>query len=102
VILRRSPGDADGDGFNESTGSLEVRALSDRVRLRVRPIEDGVVPSGLIEVSNLGAGEVRATLAGRLMREVVRLPDGRVLVGLDVRIDRESDVEIRVVEVNGE
>lgn len=99
VILRRSPGDADGDGFNETTGSLEVRALSGRVRLRVRPNERGVGPVGLIEVSNLGSGEVRATLAGRLMQDVVRLPDGRVLVGLDVRIERESDVEIRVVEM---
>ncbi len=102
VILRRSVGDADGDGFDESTGSLKVRALSDRVRLRVRPDEVARGPVGLIEVSELGAGEVRATLAGRLMQDVVRLPDGRVLVGLDVRIERESDVEIRVVEMSGE
>jgi hypothetical protein len=100
-LIRHRPGDSDADAFDESCGSFVIRARQSRVRLRIDPGE-GAIDRPMFEVENLPSGNVRVTADGSWIDPVIRLPDGRVLVELPMRVDRAMTLEIGVVdEIDG-
>ena len=99
-VDRTTPGDADNDGYNERLGAYQVRAgvgTGGGGRLEVT-----LTPAGsplrrpAVEASGLPAGPVLATVGGRLVESVDRLPDGRVLVELPFDLDRPATLVLRV------
>lgn len=91
-----SPGDADNDGYNEQRGAYQIVARQPRVPVVIKP---GAVPvaSPVLEIDSLPPGDVSVMVEGRLIETHDRLPDGRVLVNLPIRIDRPVTALVKVV-----
>ncbi len=94
-VDRTSDGDADNDGYNESTGAYRIVANGPRIEVRISPKDGGLVRP-VLEISGLPEGDVLATIEGRLVDKLVRTEQGHLLVDLPVRIDRETTVNVRV------
>jgi hypothetical protein len=95
--VRNSPGDPDGDGYDQSSGVYRLRARRGVVRFTIEA--RGVpLPWPMIEVEGLPAGQVRATVDGVLVQATDRLADGRVLIELPVVVEDSASVELRVVD----
>lgn len=93
-VLRTTAGDADNDGYNELSGAYQVEADGPRLELTIEP--DDVLISPVLEISGLPPGRVVVTAEGRLLDDHARLPDGRVLVKLPLRLQRALSVLVRV------
>jgi hypothetical protein len=89
-----SDGDRDNDGYNESLGAYQVTARAPRLPIRIQP---GRTPmaSPVFEIRNLPPGEVTANVEGRLLETAARLPDGRVLLNVPLRVDRPMTITVR-------
>lgn len=94
-INRNTPGDADNDGYNEKRGAYQIVARQPRIAIGIKP---GSVPaaSPVLEIDSLPPGDVSVMVEGRLIETHDRLPDGRVLVNLPIRIDRPLTVSVKV------
>ncbi len=92
---RNSAGDANNDGYAEQTGTYQLIADGPRLELRVEP-QGVAVARPVLEVRELPAGKVLATMEGVLVEAVVRLEDGRVLLELPGVLTRSTQVNIRV------
>lgn len=95
VTLRmHTPGDSDNDGYNEMLGSYQLSAKGPRVQFTLRP---GAVPcvAPYFEISDFPPGSVTAMVEGRLIESAERLPDGRVLLRLPLRVDRPMTITVR-------
>jgi hypothetical protein len=96
-VDRNTPGDANNDGYNETTGSYRIIATGPRIELRFIP---GKVPvlSPILEISGLPFGKALITLEGRLVEQSARTSRGSLLVELPAKIDRPVTVDIRIEE----
>jgi hypothetical protein len=94
-LERRTPGDANNDGYNEQRGAYQIRASGARIDVKLAPQSVALV-NPILEVSDLPPGEVLATLEGKLVEHVVRADDGRVLVMIPARIERPMTLNLRV------
>lgn len=94
-VDRSSPGDANNDGYNESSGSYEVVAFGPRIEVTLAP-RTAVLSRPVIEIAQLPGGTVLATLEGQLISSPVRLANGNVLIELPARLQRAAVVNVRV------
>jgi hypothetical protein len=92
-VLRTTPGDANNDGYNEQRGAYQLEASGGRLEFTVRPATPLVLP--VFEIAGLPAGKVLVTVEGRLVDSHDRLPDGRVLIELPMRVQRDVTVSVR-------
>lgn len=98
-VVRNQAGDANNDGYIETRGSYLLSATGARVEFRFHPRVPVHCP--VIEVADLPAGSVLATVEGRLIDRAVRLADGRLLIELPGVIERPVTVNLRVNSVPG-
>jgi hypothetical protein len=94
-LNRATPGDANNDGYNESTGSYQVLANSRQLDLTISP-RTSILAWPVLEISNLPPGEAIITVEGRLIDDIAHLPNGNLLVILPLELDRPTAVSIRV------
>jgi hypothetical protein len=94
-LSRNSPGDENNDGYCESTGAYQIIATGPRLELQIEPQTPSLVDP-VLEISGLPAGRILATMEGKLVERVERLPDGRVLIELSGAIQRPVSVSLRV------
>ena len=95
-VDRNTPGDANNDGYNETTGSYRIIAQSPRIEFRFVPARGTPDPRPVLEISGLPFGKVLATLEGRLIEGSQRAADGSLLLELPATIDRAATVDVRV------
>jgi len=93
-IDRRSLGDANNDGYNESRGCYRLIAAGPRLECTLIPRSVPLMRA-VLEVANLPPGQVLVSLEGRLVEQAIRLPDGTLLVELPGRIDRPTLLSLR-------
>ncbi|WP_428940216.1 hypothetical protein [Fontivita pretiosa] len=94
-IDRRSPGDANNDGYNESRGCYRLIASGARLECTLVP-RSAPLMRPMLEVAGLPPGQVLVSMEGRLVEQTIRLPDGTLLVELPGRIDRPTLLSLRV------
>ncbi|MGH7215582.1 MAG: hypothetical protein ACREIT_12525 [Tepidisphaeraceae bacterium] len=95
-VKRNARGDANNDGYNESTGAYQLVTHGPRLEFRVLPRAGGGLVRPVIEIEGLPPGDILATVEGRLVDDVSRLDDGDVLIELPVRIERPTEVNVKV------
>jgi hypothetical protein len=93
---RNSPGDANNDGYSEREGVYKLIASGGRVEFQIKPQAGVPVPRPVVEISGLPKGKILATMEGRLVEVMVRLPDGRVLLELPGTLTRATTVNVRI------
>ncbi|MBC7782977.1 MAG: hypothetical protein H7144_03985 [Burkholderiales bacterium] len=93
-LNRHTSGDIDNDGYNEQSGAYQIKAVTPRVEVTMRPAGTPAV-APVFEISGLTPGRVSATIEGRLIQASAVLPDGRVLIVLPVRIERPTTLIIK-------
>ncbi|HEX8340735.1 MAG TPA: hypothetical protein VF624_07495 [Tepidisphaeraceae bacterium] len=98
-VDRTSPGDVNNDGYNERRGAYQIQAAAPRLQVTLAP-QGAPVLSPVIEVDGLAAGAVQVMVEGRVFDDVARLPGGRVLIGLPLRIEKPTVIAIKVVSDN--
>lgn len=96
-LLRNTPGDADGDGYNEARGSMMLRGVSKHVTLTLAP-PAGVekVDRPAIEIQGLPEGPATVLWEGSVVKTTDRLPDGSLLVEIPATIRGPSRLEVHV------
>ena len=94
-VDRRTPGDANNDGYNERVGAYQVVAAAARIDVTLAP-RSAPLWRPMLEIAGLPAGAVLVTVEGRLVESSVRTPGGNVLIELPFKIDRPATVNIRV------
>jgi hypothetical protein len=94
-VDRDTPGDKNNDGYNELRGAYQLIANSMRFEATLRPTTPALVRP-VLEISRLPAGEVLATVEGRLIENSVRLGNGTLLLELPITIERPTTVNVRV------
>jgi hypothetical protein len=96
-VDRNTPGDANDDGYNETTGSYRIIASGPRIEMRFSPTKSPVL-SPILEISGLPLGKPLVTLEGRLIEQSTRTSAGTLLVELPAKIDRPITVNVRIEE----
>lgn len=94
-LNRRSPGDANNDGYNETLGAYLVTATKPRIEIHITPRTAQLIQPA-IQIRGLPAGKIVATLEGRLIEQTDRLDDGSVLVIPPHQIQRPVTLNVRV------
>ena len=94
-VIRNSPGDANNDGYNETTGDYRLSATGPRFEVRIVPRSPGLLRP-VFQVHGLPEGKVLATLEGRLIERMVRLPDGTLLIEIPANVERPTTLNLRV------
>jgi hypothetical protein len=94
---RNTPGDRDGDAFNDLRGAYCLRVMEGVRRLSVNVVPGGNRQRVYVEVANLPPGKVTAIWEGKVLSTPVRLEDGRVLFELPV-LAGSSRVDVSVGE----
>lgn len=92
---RRTPGDANNDGYNEQRGAYQIVAREVRLNLQITPRTARLVRP-VLEISGLPAGDVLVTSEGMLISQTQRLPDGRLLVMLPLTLERPTKISLRL------
>jgi hypothetical protein len=98
-LERNSPGDANHDGYNELEGAYRVVATDGARKLGVKLSpgdKSGAGAGAVLVVRGLAAGEVRVTVEGEMVRDVVRLADGSVMAVVPAAVERDLAVEYSV------
>ena len=96
-VDRNTPGDANNDGYNETTGSYRILATAPRIELRFTPTKSPVL-SPILEFSGFPFGKALVTLEGRLIEQSTRTSTGTLLVELPAKIDRPVTVNVTIEE----
>lgn len=94
-LHRRSAGDANNDGYNETLGAHLITATKSRIEIHISPRTPEVIQP-VFEIRGLPEGRIIATLEGQLIDEVDRLEDGTVLVIPPQRIQRPATLNVRI------
>jgi hypothetical protein len=94
-VNRSSAGDANNDGYNESTGTYQLIASGPRIEFTLTP-RTRILSRPMIEIANLPAGEAIVTVEGQLLATPRRLPNGNLLIELPSRLGRATLVNVRV------
>jgi hypothetical protein len=92
---RRSKGDANNDGYNETTATYRIISAGPRLELKINP-RTPVLIRPVLEIRGLPPGKVLATVEGKLVDKIQRLEDGSVLLELPAGIERRTTVNISV------
>jgi hypothetical protein len=96
-VDRNTPGDANNDGYNETTGSYRIIATGSRIEMRFIPTGSPIL-SPILEISGLPFGKPLVTLEGRLVDQTARTSSGTLLIELPAKIDRPVTVDVRIEE----
>lgn len=94
-VDRNTPGDANNDGYAEQSGTYQIVALLPRLEVLIAP-QTPALKNPILEIANLPAGNVLATMEGTLVKKVIRLESGRVLIELAGTLDRPTTVNVRI------
>ena len=94
-LERRSPGDANNDGYNESRAAYQIIAAGPRLEATIVP-QSVPVLRPMLEISGLPPGKVLVTIEGRLIDQVLRFDDGTLLVEIPGKIERPTEISLRV------
>jgi hypothetical protein len=95
-VNRRSDGDENNDGYNESLGAYQLSAIGPRIDVTISPRSAPLIRP-VLEIAGLPQeGRILVTVEGRLVETAGRTPRGHVLVPLPFRIDRTTTVNVRV------
>jgi hypothetical protein len=94
-LERRTPGDENNDGYNEARGAYMLVASGPRMEFTITP---GSVPTfhPVLEITGLPAGKPLVTVEGHLVENPLRLEDGTLLIEIPSKIDRPTQVNIRI------
>ncbi|MEM8873454.1 MAG: hypothetical protein AAGD32_04265 [Planctomycetota bacterium] len=93
-VVRTSPTDIDGDGFDDGRGAFVLVVNEPRAALMLEPRRPITDPA--FEMTGLPPGEVIVTFAGALSAQHTRLPDGTVLFVLPGTFEQATPIQIRV------
>jgi hypothetical protein len=94
-VDRRSAGDANNDGYNETRGAYQLIASGNRMEFSITPATPSLIRP-VLEIANLPEGKVVATVEGRLVENIARTTDGHVLIELPTRIERATTINVNV------
>jgi hypothetical protein len=94
-VERNSPGDVNNDGYNELSGTYQLKATGGRIVVTLKPKTAKLVRP-VLEIAGLPAGRITGTFEGVLVEKSIRLANGHVLVELPGSISREVTVELKV------
>jgi hypothetical protein len=94
-VDRDTPGDRNNDGYNELRGAYQLIARGNRFEATIRPGTPTLLKP-ILEIARLPAGEVLATVEGRLIEDAARLDNDTLLLELPIAIDRPTTVNVRV------
>ena len=86
-------GDADGDGFDQSQGCYCLRARAGHCRFVLTPAGAGLADA-VVRLSGRWKGPVTANSEGLALKDLVRLPDGSVLLVVPGVWERPRWVEL--------
>jgi hypothetical protein len=94
-VERNTQGDRHNTGYSETTGAYQLKAFGPRLDITLTP-RTAKLAHPVIEVTGLPEGRVLATVEGKLVDRVVRLPGGTVLVEIPSTLDRAVTLNLRV------
>jgi hypothetical protein len=94
-VNRSTSGDANNDGYNEAKGAYQIIANGPRLEIKITPNSVPVLEP-ILEITALPKGNVLVTIEGRLVEQMLRLPDGTLLVQIPAKIGRPTSVDLRV------
>jgi hypothetical protein len=94
-VERNAPGDRNHDGYAEMTGAYQLKASGARFAVTLTPHTARLVRP-VLEIAGLPPGKPVASIEGKLLEKVVRLPEGHVLVELPGTIERAVTMNLRV------
>jgi hypothetical protein len=92
---RTTPGDTDNDGYDEVRGAYQVQATASRVQLSLAPA-GAALTIPILEFKGLPAGKPTVIVEGQAIDQTARLPDGRLLVRLPIRIEKPTTITVKV------
>ena len=99
LIDRISRGDANNDGYNETTGSYQINSNgSSRVTLSITPDTNHPTMFPILEITDLPTGDVQATAEGQWLSPTRATRNGVVLLVMPLVIERPIVVTIKVVD----
>ena len=94
-IERNAPGDQNNDGYEETTGTYQLKANGSKIEATITPRTARLVRP-VLEISGLPPGRVVVNLEGRYVEKSVRLTNGHVLVEIPGTIQHPVMVNVRV------
>lgn len=94
-IERNAPGDQNNDGYEETTGTYQLKANGSKIEATITPRTARLVRP-VLEISGLPPGQVLVNLEGRYIEKSVRLANGHVLVEIPGIIQHPVTVNLRV------
>lgn len=94
-VDRNTPGDLNNDGYNESRGSYQVQASGTRLELTLSP-RDVPLAQPVLEITGMPTGKVLVTVEGRVIEDVTRLDDGTLLIEIPARINRTTEISVKL------
>jgi len=95
-IERNAPGDRNNDGYAELDGAYEV-LVYDKLSfsLTIKP-RTSILANPVLEIARVPAGKVSINMEGQLLDQMVRLPDGHLLVQIPATLQRPTTLMFRV------
>jgi hypothetical protein len=94
-VNRNTPGDGNNDGYDEVTGAYQIIATTSRLEFTLAPRAGALIrPS--VEISGLPAGPATATMAGKWVERIVRLPNNNLLLELPGEFTFPMTVNVKV------
>jgi hypothetical protein len=94
-VERNTPGDRHNDGYSETSGAYQLKAFGPRLDITLTP-RTAKLTHPVVEVVGLPAGRVLATVEGKLVERIVRLPNGTVLAEIPTTLNRAVTINLRI------
>jgi hypothetical protein len=95
-VERNHAGDANNDGYAERVGAYELVANGARLEFSIAPREGEGLMRPVVEIAGMPAGNALVNMEGRVVEDVMRLEDGRLLIELPGVIQAKITVSVRV------
>lgn len=95
-VDRNSAGDANNDGYAEQSGTYQIIATGPRVEFTISPRSGSQLIRPVIEIAGLPAGNILATLEGRLIDRIVRLENGHVIIEIPGSLTRPTSANVKI------
>ncbi len=94
-VNRNSPGDRNNDGYDETNGAYQLIATASRIEFTLAPHGNNLIRPA-IEISGLPAGAATATMEGKWVERIVRLPNNNLLLELPGEFTFPTTVNVKV------
>jgi hypothetical protein len=94
-VNRNTPGDRNNDGYDETSGAYQLIATTSRIEFTLAPHANTLIRP-VIEISGLPPGPVTATMAGKWVERIIRLPNNNLLIELPGEFTFPTTVNVKV------